>query len=381
MTAENLPLLMFGETLHHPSMLWRTGFLVPEASIYLEAAGKATLVVPPIELGRAQREFKRGEARSFDDYGLATIQPTAASADEVYAAMTAALLAEHGVRRARVESQFPLGLARALEAQGIELINGGALFAAEMRQKTPEQLAGIAAAQAAAARAVDTARGILAQREVREGRLYHEGQPLTSTYLGSKMEAQLMREGFSVEAVIVAGGAGAADAHVFDTGHLAADEPVVFDVFPQGKASRYRGDLSRTVVPGEPTPTWRRMYDATLAAHQAALATIGPGVEARAVHAAVVGALRDGGFDYRREVIREGAAPVMNHATGHGIGLQVHEAPLLGDAPGTLEVGDVLAFEPGLYSIADGCVRLEDIVEVTADGCRLVAEAPLGWEV
>ena len=72
----------------------------------------------------------------------------------------------------------------------------------------------------------------------------------------------------------------------------------------------------------------------------------------------------------------------MTHGTGHGIGLEVHEPPLLAVGGPELLVGDVVTIEPGLYCKSIGGVRLEDMVVVTQDGCINLNALPegLNWE-
>ena len=124
--------------------------------------------------------------------------------------------------------------------------------------------------------------------------------------------------------------------------------------------NHYCSDMTRTVVVGEPTPTQRRMLDVVRAAQQAGVDSVGAGVEVRAVDTAC------------REVIdAAGWGDAFLHATGHGVGLEIHEAPRVaatGDA--TLAAGHVVTVEPGVYLPEHGGVRIEDTVVVTADGCR-----------
>jgi Xaa-Pro aminopeptidase len=70
----------------------------------------------------------------------------------------------------------------------------------------------------------------------------------------------------------------------------------------------------------------------------------------------------------------------MIHGTGHGVGLEVHEAPRISDIEMELRPGDVITIEPGLYSEAEGGVRIEDTVLVTADGYRNLTDYPKGWK-
>lgn len=122
----------------------------------------------------------------------------------------------------------------------------------------------------------------------------------------------------------------------------------------------YCSDMTRTVVVGEATATQRRMLDVVRAAQQAGVDAVASGAEVRVVDAAC------------REVIdAAGWGDAFLHATGHGVGLDIHEAPRVaatGDA--TLAAGHVVTVEPGVYLPEHGGVRIEDTVVVTADGCR-----------
>jgi Xaa-Pro aminopeptidase len=131
-------------------------------------------------------------------------------------------------------------------------------------------------------------------------------------------------------------------------------------------------DLTRTVATAAPVPAEaRRLYGAVLAARQAAVAAVRPGVPADAVDRAA------------REVLEaEGLGEAFGHGTGHGLGLEVHEEPRVtrrrpgGPEPRTLEAGMVFTIEPGAYVPGFGGVRLEDDVLVTAEGCELLTRVP-----
>ncbi|MEI7622144.1 MAG: aminopeptidase P family protein [Actinomycetes bacterium] len=122
----------------------------------------------------------------------------------------------------------------------------------------------------------------------------------------------------------------------------------------------YCSDMTRTVAIGEVDETSLRMLEVVTAANAAGVAAVRPGVSASDVDAAA------------REVIAQaGWAEVFTHGTGHGVGLDIHEAPrVAGSSTDTLSIGDVVTVEPGVYLPAHGGVRMEDSVVVTPDGCR-----------
>ena len=102
-----------------------------------------------------------------------------------------------------------------------------------------------------------------------------------------------------------------------------------------------------------------------------------PGVEGGAIHAAVCAYFEERGHATQRTtpegtVQREG----FLHGLGHGVGLEVHEAPWLGRVSHALVAGDVIALEPGLYRSGFGGVRMEDLLLVTGDGCDVLTDFP-----
>jgi len=296
-----------------------------------------------------------------------------------FGAMMAAKLSEAGIDRARVEPEFPVALARAIEAEDIVVLSDRPLFEEERRAKTEAEADAVRTSQQAAQAAIDRVREVLRAAEVRDGMLYADGEPLTSARLIGVIDAELLLRGCGADGTIAAGGSGAADPHVSDSGHLPAGMGVIIDIFPFGKASRYFGDITRTFVVGEPGETWLRMYDAVKEAHQTALSMVRPGVKGRDIHRAVCQTLYDAGFAASMKGFERDGVPAMIHGTGHGVGLEVHEAPRVSDAESALRVGDVITIEPGLYSAEEGGVRLEDTVIVTEDGYRNLTDYPMEW--
>jgi Xaa-Pro aminopeptidase len=295
------------------------------------------------------------------------------------ARLIARLLDAEGVSRVRVEPDFPLGLARALETNDVDVACDGPIFADARRAKQPHEVAAIRESQAAAQSAMSAARHLLGNAEVREGKLYHAGAPLTSQVLISAIEKDLLDAGCGIDGTIAAGGALSADPHARDSGHLEAGAPVILDIFPQNKSTRYFGDMTRTFVVGEPSETWLKMYDATHRAYTAALAAVKAGVNGRDVHLAAVKELYDAGFGSLVEGYKREGVPAMIHGTGHGVGLEIHEAPRVSDSNNELRAGDVITIEPGLYHPDHGGVRIEDTVVVTADGYENLTDYAVDW--
>ena len=141
-------------------------------------------------------------------------------------------------------------------------------------------------------------------------------------------------------------------------------EPIVIDM-----GARYRGycsDLTRTVVVGEPDEQFKKVYDTVLAAQLTAI---------ESVEAGMTGAEAD---NLARTVINEaGYGELFGHSLGHGIGLEVHEAPWVASrVEDKLEDGMTFTIEPGIYISGWGGVRIEDIVVLENGRARVLSHAP-----
>jgi len=125
----------------------------------------------------------------------------------------------------------------------------------------------------------------------------------------------------------------------------------------------YCSDRTRTVHVGRPSAEARRLYQAVLEAQEAAIAAVAPGVSAGEVDGAA-----------RRVLRKQGLARYFTHSTGHGLGLEIHEAPRLASGQAQkLEPGMVITIEPGAYVPGKWGVRIEDVVLVTSSSCEVLA--------
>jgi Xaa-Pro aminopeptidase len=128
----------------------------------------------------------------------------------------------------------------------------------------------------------------------------------------------------------------------------------------------YCSDMTRTVSVGDPGPDARRVYEVVLASQRAGRDAVAADVECADIDRA------------SRDVIAEaGWAEAFSHSTGHGVGLEIHEAPrVAATARDTLLVSDVVTVEPGVYLPGVGGVRIEDTVVVTATGAESLTLTP-----
>jgi Xaa-Pro aminopeptidase len=378
---EGRSLLVIGAPEHDADAYHLSGFLAPDAVICLRAAGKTYLAVSSLEYGRAEKEAPVDRLISHDELGIADLARELKSGARAYAAAVANLLDELGAlgTPVAVPPDFGVVYADELRARGVTITPEGKLFDGLRRAKTQGEIEHIQKTQEAVEAACAHAVGILEEAEVvKDGTLKWRGETLTSEGLRGEIDIELLRRGCSADGTIVAGGAQGADPHERGHGPLKAGESIIVDIFPVDLSTRYYSDMTRTFVKGEPNEGLQKMYDAVLESQEAALSMVKAGVNGKDVHNKVAEVLHEAG--YKTNVHdQEKGKPLTEgffHGTGHGVGLEIHEAPRVSLANDELIPGDVISIEPGVYDPKIGGVRIEDLVVVTEDGCRNLTEFP-----
>jgi len=377
-------ILLFGETYHHPNLLYKTGFLAPDPIVYLEQNGKGTLYTNVMEFERARKQSRVTDVHTFFEIPAARAWASAPSEFDGFAGMIKEILKTHGIDAVDVEPDFPTFLADRLRQADVAVQPRGDLFSEMRRRKRPDEVEIIAQVEAAGLEGLRAAIRLIAQSQPdKEGILRIGAEALTSERLTGAIESRLLELGCTTEDTIAAAGPQSADPHAHGTGPIRAGQPIVLDIYPFSKASRYWGDLTRTVVRGPIPAGLRQMHEAVLRAQETGLRMVRPGVQGSEIHRAICKLFREAGYaSLPPEFSEPPSAARFIHGTGHGLGLEVHEAPRIGVSEGqVLQEGDVVTIEPGLYDPAVGGVRIEDLVVVTADGCRNLTPFPKDLEV
>jgi Xaa-Pro aminopeptidase len=188
------------------------------------------------------------------------------------------------------------------------------------------------------------------------------GEGRTETEVALALDTAMRRLGSQDRAfeTIVASGPNAAKPHARPTDRpIGVGDPVVIDF--GATYDGYRSDMTRTFcVGGAPAPELARVFDVVTEAQAAGVAAVAPGV----VTGDIDKVCRD-------RIGASGWADAFEHGTGHGVGLDIHEAPAVGQgSTAILTPGVVVTVEPGIYLAGLGGVRIEDTVVVTDQGCR-----------
>jgi Xaa-Pro aminopeptidase len=257
-------------------------------------------------------------------------------------------------------------------------IADGLLFP-QRELKTPAEAAAIRDGNRCSAAGIAAAERVLRASKIKGGRLVYQGKPLTSERLKVAIETACLEAGGISFNTIAAGGDQACDPHDRGSGPLRANELIIVDVFPRIAKTGYHGDMTRTFLRGRASDAQRKLVAAVRAAQQAALKTIRAGVNGKVVHGKCVEVFTARGFETKHTP--KGSVGFF-HGTGHGLGLEVHEPPRMnGSTDYPLKKHSVVTVEPGLYYPGLGGCRIEDVVQVTASGVKMLSSYPYAWEL
>jgi Xaa-Pro aminopeptidase len=370
-------LLIYTDTVRSPAMRHEVPILVPDPFLYVERNGSRHTVSTAFEVDRIAAIPGGPEAHAYEEFGFDELIASGLEREEVELGVAVNACKALGVEKAVVPPTFPIGLGERLWRSGIQVTSDRDTFSSRRRVKTEAELAGMRRAQRAAEAGMDAARELLRQAESNGGALVVGGEPLTCERLKQAIQRAFVAHGVVAEDFIVAHGAQGAVGHELGFGPVAAGESVVIDLWPKDPETACYADMTRTYVVGEPPAEIVEYQRLVKEALDRALEATRAGIPAMDPFRAVCDLFQEAGYPTQLskepgEVLASG----FFHGLGHGVGLEVHEPPWLGRAPGDLVAGDVVTLEPGLYRQGFGGVRLEDLVLVTEDGAENLTRYP-----
>ncbi len=373
--------LIYADTIRSPEMRWEVPIGIPDPFLYVERGGTRHVVLTSFEIDRVRAIPGAPMPHAYEEFGYDELIENGLEREEVHLEVAVNACRELGVTEAAVPWTFPARFADRLRDAGVAIHPELELFQDRRRVKSDAQLAGIRRAQRAAEAGMDAARHLLRTAEPNGAELVVDGAPLTSERIKTAILEAFTGRGVVADEFIVAHGPQSAVGHDMGSGAIAEGEPIVIDLWPKDIETACYSDMTRTYVVGEPPEEIARYHALCKEALDRSLEAIRPGRPAADVFRLVCELFHEAGEPTQLskkpgEVLEDG----FYHGLGHGVGLEVHEAPSLGRAPGRMVAGDVVTLEPGLYRHGYGGVRLEDLVLVTEDGAENLTEYPYGLE-
>jgi Xaa-Pro aminopeptidase len=370
-------LLIYGDTFRSPELRHEVPLGIPDPFLYVERDGVKHIAIGSMEIPRL-KELGLFELHPGEEYGLDDLIAEGLSYAEVRREIAVRAVHALGVTSAVVPENFPLWLADRLRAAGVELTVDNELFDDRRRVKTAQQLAGIRRAQRAAEAGMDAARDLFRRASANGEGLEVDGQALTVELVKGAMGAAFAEHGSTSDDFIVAPGPQGAVGHDMGSGPIGSGVPIVIDVWPRDNESFCFSDMTRTYVIGDVPDDVREWHRLCKEALDRAESEIKDDADGRAIFDGTCEIFEAAGE--RTPRTKTPGTPLADgffHGLGHGVGLEVHEAPGMGLASkGPLIAGDVVTVEPGCYRQGYGGVRLEDIVLVTPTGAEVLTDYP-----
>jgi Xaa-Pro aminopeptidase len=367
--------LIYADTIRSPELRHEVPVAVPDPFLYLERNGDRVAMLSSFEVDRVREAGI--DAHPYEEFGWDELIAQGLPREELDLELTLRAVREWGVSSAVVPSMFPLELADRLRGAGVDLKVDREVFLQRRRVKNESELAGIRRAQKGAEEAMGAARELLRRSEPSNGAVMLDGEQLTCERIKLEIQRVFGEHGLASDEFIVSHGPQSAVGHDMGSGPIAAGESIVIDLWPRDRESACYADMTRTFVVGEISDELREYQRLVYEALQRSFDAVRAGIEGRKVFEQVCELFHEAGQPTQLskepgQVLDSG----FYHGLGHGVGLEVHEQPWLGRAPGSLVAGDVVTLEPGLYRHGYGGVRLEDLALVTADGCENLTSFP-----
>jgi len=342
--------------------------LIPDEFVYLETEIGRKIYVSDLEFSRALQEAKVDEVLNIFSY------------PKKYKSALAWIIAENNVKEVVVPDYFPIKYADALRKMKVKIeIKSGAFFE-ERAVKQDDDIAHILATQKVNEKAMRAAIEVIKKSKIRkDNKLAYGSKILTSEFLKEFIEMEFVRGGCKSEDDIVSCGMNTSQPHNAGSGPIFAHQPIIIDIYPKSFKNRYYADMTRTVVKGKASPEIKKIYNTVLRGQKLAIENVKAGIEIRSLYGKVTDCFEKAG--YKTELGSQSPEGFI-HNLGHGVGLEIHERPFLGPkSEDSLQIGNVITIEPGLYYPGIGGVRIEDMVVVKEDGRDNLTKMPKVLEI
>jgi Xaa-Pro aminopeptidase len=377
------PLLIHADSLRDADMFVATAVSVTDPFTYLELDGRRIVVASVLEADVIRRDSRATEVWPDDEFGARELVKQGWDYDDAAMERVRRVVERAGISQVAVPPSFPLALADYLRGKGVTVTPDRGTFELRRRIKDAQQLDAIRSTQRATEDAFVAARELLGSASPGPQGLVAGGELVTCERVRDVITRTLRDRGCEGEPPLVGAGPRGALVHDLGSGPIHPGEPVIIDIFPQDASSRYCADMTRTFCWGEAPERLAVMHATVLEALKRSTEAIAAGVPGHVPWDVACDVIEAAGYRTVRGLADgETLDEDFFHGLGHGIGVEVHEAPNLGlGSREPLLAGDVVTVEPGVYQKDFGGVRLEDIVAVTEGGHELLTDFDYELEI
>jgi Xaa-Pro aminopeptidase len=370
-------LLLYNDTERSAALRHEIPIPIGDPFLYSEVDGHAKMLVSSLERARIAAVRPDAELLDYTDVGFRELLESGLSRDEVMLEMISRAVERFAIRDALVDPEFPLAVADRLRADGVTLTPDHEALASRRRVKSPAELEGIRRAQQAAEAGMAAAAAVLRSATIQGDRLVVDGRPLLAETVRAALRDACAAHGAPAPADVIVASVWQGFGHEAGTGPLPANLPIQIDLWPRDEATGCWADMTRTFVVGEVGDAVRAQEALVAEAFDRVKAAARPGVTGRELHALTCDVFEAAEHRTQRTGPGEDPHEGFQFSLGHGVGLEVHEDPGLGQSGRShLVAGDVIAIEPGLWEREIGGVRYEDLLLITEDGCETLTRYP-----
>jgi Xaa-Pro aminopeptidase len=368
---------LYADTERNAAMRHEIPIAIGDPFGYAEVDGRTIILTSSLEQERIAAVRPEAELIEYADVGFHELLESGMPRDQMLLEMIARAAGRMGLREALVDPEFPLAVADRLRADGITLTPDHEAFASRRRAKSAAELAGIRRAQKAAEAGMAAAAAVLRAAVPEGDKIVIDGEPVTAEQVRAALREACAAHGAPAPADIIVASVWQGFGHEAGSGPLPANLPIHIDLWPRDEATGCWADMARTFVVGEPDARTLELNALVHEAHFKARAAVRPGITGRELHAIACDLFEAAGQRTQRTGPGEDPQEGFQFSLGHGVGLEVHEDPGMGQSGRSpLVVGDVIAIEPGLWDRNFGHVGSEDLLLVTEDGCEVLTEYP-----
>ncbi len=373
-------LLLAGDTERSAALRHEIPLPIGDPLLFAEVDGRRYVLTTRLESDRVQRELPDAQVLDYFELGYKDLVESGLSMNEAGREIEVRAVREVGISEAIVPADFPLALGDRLRDEGVVLTVDETAIALRRRSKSPVEIEGIRIAQRAAEAGMAAASELLARaRPGAEGRLEVDGKPLLAEDVRFVLREACAAHGAPCPPDVIVASVWQGNGHEPGSGPLPAGLPIHIDLWPRHEESGCWADMARTFVAGEPVPEHAELIAEqdrlVREALDQAKAAVRPGITGRELFDATCDLFESAGYHTQRTT--DGEENGFQHSLGHGVGLEVHEAPGLGlSGRDPLVAGDVIAIEPGLWDGRSGGVCFEDLVLVTETGGEVLTRFP-----
>ncbi|MFP4156148.1 MAG: M24 family metallopeptidase [Opitutales bacterium] len=371
--------LLYAASERCADTLYLSGVFVPDPFLSVITKDKCYAVVSRLEYARVRSRSNYDEVMLLETIRKQAAETLGCSLKWVGPGELMQFFAQRfAVKKIEVPEDFPALYYQHLHHAGYNVEVVPAPFFPKRAKKSDQEAAAIKKGNAASAAGLRAAEQVLRDARIEGNRLRYGGKVLTSERLRTIIDQACLERGAVAHHTIAAGGRQACDPHEVGHGPLRPNELIIVDVFPRLQSSGYHGDMTRTFLKGRASSAQRQLVAAVKEAQAAALAEVKHGVKGAAVHQAASECFVARGYATER---RGNNFVGFIHSTGHGLGLEVHEAPRVSPGAKKLKAGQVITIEPGLYYPEIGGCRIEDVVRVTEGGYEKLSTMHGRWVI